>query len=470
MRRGSQACARRCARSCWHSPSRARGCRQRLRRQRQRGDHRATTTTATTTDDRHRPSRERRSAVQRQLRDVPRDEWCRRTHRAESPEVVRRRESGSSREAGSQRRWRDAPVLGRPVRQGDRRGRALRRRADRAQGMSADDVRRAECTASGSIARSFVGCARVSFEDWIFSIHLLIAATLVGSLVMSWIVVVALRTVDTAGRDAQPATGWRWSRRGAIVVGPRRRDRLRDLARDPARRLPPVGRLGDRGDRPLGIATVGDAALLRRVRETRREGESARRFRPDRLERRAHGVEPDLDRAPAPRPGVGSDRADRHRHDLEAGCLSCSPRSGPTTRASRFSCTSSARPSSSAPCWRARPRSSLARGETRLLRLGYFSLLLVGLPGLILLRLAGEWLYRLQDWDDLPDQIERARLAQHRIHRRRLGRASCSSGACARRHRRLPAAQRQRRHRVCSRRRWSSRSSSSSPTSSPCGR
>jgi hypothetical protein len=49
---------------------------------------------------------------------------------------------------------------------------------------------------------------------------------------------------------------------------------------------------------------------------------------------------------------------------------------------------------------------ALARGEARLLRLGYFSLLLVGLPGLILLRLAGEWLYRLQNWDELPEQID----------------------------------------------------------------
>jgi hypothetical protein len=48
----------------------------------------------------------------------------------------------------------------------------------------------------------------------------------------------------------------------------------------------------------------------------------------------------------------------------------------------------------------------LARGDTRLLRLGYFSLLLVGLPGLILLRLAGQWLYQLQNWDDLPEQID----------------------------------------------------------------
>ena len=37
----------------------------------------------------------------------------------------------------------------------------------------------------------------MTFEDWIFSFHLLTAATLVGSLVMSWIVVVALRSADT---------------------------------------------------------------------------------------------------------------------------------------------------------------------------------------------------------------------------------------------------------------------------------
>ena len=37
----------------------------------------------------------------------------------------------------------------------------------------------------------------MSFEDWIFALHLLTAATLVGSLVMSWIIVVALRSADT---------------------------------------------------------------------------------------------------------------------------------------------------------------------------------------------------------------------------------------------------------------------------------
>jgi hypothetical protein len=38
----------------------------------------------------------------------------------------------------------------------------------------------------------------MSFQDWIFSFHLLFAATLVGGLVMSWIVAVALYSTDAA--------------------------------------------------------------------------------------------------------------------------------------------------------------------------------------------------------------------------------------------------------------------------------
>ena len=37
----------------------------------------------------------------------------------------------------------------------------------------------------------------MTYEDWIFSFHLLFAATLVGSLVMSWIVVASMRTAHT---------------------------------------------------------------------------------------------------------------------------------------------------------------------------------------------------------------------------------------------------------------------------------
>jgi hypothetical protein len=58
----------------------------------------------------------------------------------------------------------------------------------------------------------------MTFQDWIFAVHLLFAATLVGSLVMSWIVIVSLRTAhtphDTLGlsRVAMVATG-------ATIVG-----------------------------------------------------------------------------------------------------------------------------------------------------------------------------------------------------------------------------------------------------------
>ena len=84
----------------------------------------------------------------------------------------------------------------------------------------------------------------------------------------------------------------------------------------------------------------------------------------------------------------------------------------------------------------------LARGDTRLLRLGYFSLLFVGLPGLILLRVAGQWLYQLQNWAG-SEPIIRTHLAQHRIHRRRLGRDPLLAGAGAWRGRRLPPTHRQ---------------------------
>jgi hypothetical protein len=38
----------------------------------------------------------------------------------------------------------------------------------------------------------------MSFQDWIFALHLLTAATLVGGLVMSWIVLFAQRSAETA--------------------------------------------------------------------------------------------------------------------------------------------------------------------------------------------------------------------------------------------------------------------------------
>lgn len=47
-----------------------------------------------------------------------------------------------------------------------------------------------------------------------------------------------------------------------------------------------------------------------------------------------------------------------------------------------------------------------ARGEVRLLRLGYWTLLIVGLPAFVLTRLAGEWIADREGWYDegVPDQ------------------------------------------------------------------
>jgi hypothetical protein len=41
-----------------------------------------------------------------------------------------------------------------------------------------------------------------------------------------------------------------------------------------------------------------------------------------------------------------------------------------------------------------------ARGETRFLRLGYWTLLAVALPGLIIMRIGAQWIYTKQGWDD----------------------------------------------------------------------
>jgi uncharacterized cupredoxin-like copper-binding protein len=49
---------------------------------------------------------------------------------------------------------------------------------------------------------------------------------------------------------------------------------------------------------------------------------------------------------------------------------------------------------------------ALARGRVRLFRIGYFSLLFVALPGWILMRLSGEWIYRKQGWNDVPGQLK----------------------------------------------------------------
>ena len=49
-----------------------------------------------------------------------------------------------------------------------------------------------------------------------------------------------------------------------------------------------------------------------------------------------------------------------------------------------------------------------ARGDSRLLRLGYWSLLALCLPGWLVMRIGAQWIYTKEGWDDLPEGTEPA--------------------------------------------------------------
>jgi hypothetical protein len=44
-----------------------------------------------------------------------------------------------------------------------------------------------------------------------------------------------------------------------------------------------------------------------------------------------------------------------------------------------------------------------ARGDVRMLRLGYWSLLALALPGWILMRIGAQWIYSREHWGDAPE-------------------------------------------------------------------
>lgn len=52
-----------------------------------------------------------------------------------------------------------------------------------------------------------------------------------------------------------------------------------------------------------------------------------------------------------------------------------------------------------------------ARGDGRFLRLGYWSLLALALPGWVLMRIGAQWIYSEEGWADLPQDQEPAWLA-----------------------------------------------------------
>ena len=47
-----------------------------------------------------------------------------------------------------------------------------------------------------------------------------------------------------------------------------------------------------------------------------------------------------------------------------------------------------------------------AKGEARLLRLGYWALLAVSLPGWLIMRVGAQWIYTKEGWDDVPEDAE----------------------------------------------------------------
>jgi ABC-type maltose transport system permease subunit len=49
---------------------------------------------------------------------------------------------------------------------------------------------------------------------------------------------------------------------------------------------------------------------------------------------------------------------------------------------------------------------AFARGDARFLRLGYWTLLAVALPGYIVMRIGAHWIYSKEGWDDLPDEAD----------------------------------------------------------------
>jgi len=48
---------------------------------------------------------------------------------------------------------------------------------------------------------------------------------------------------------------------------------------------------------------------------------------------------------------------------------------------------------------------AFARGDAKLLRLGFWSLMLVSFPGWVVMRLGAQWIYSKEGWDKVPDSL-----------------------------------------------------------------
>jgi hypothetical protein len=48
---------------------------------------------------------------------------------------------------------------------------------------------------------------------------------------------------------------------------------------------------------------------------------------------------------------------------------------------------------------------AFARGDAKILRLGFWSLMLVSFPGWVVMRLGAQWIYSKEGWDNVPDNL-----------------------------------------------------------------
>ncbi len=48
---------------------------------------------------------------------------------------------------------------------------------------------------------------------------------------------------------------------------------------------------------------------------------------------------------------------------------------------------------------------AFAKGDTARLRLGYWTLLAVALPGYVIMRIGAQWIYAKEHWDDVDDKL-----------------------------------------------------------------
>ena len=48
---------------------------------------------------------------------------------------------------------------------------------------------------------------------------------------------------------------------------------------------------------------------------------------------------------------------------------------------------------------------AFARGDAKMLRLGFWALMLVSFPGWVIMRLGAEWIYSREGWSDVPNSL-----------------------------------------------------------------